>query len=324
MNTIGENSKINTYSVSNENTVVASNAKTENKVGLDDTAAILSLSEEAFGDGVVTVKSTAAVRSASYSEIIAAQNQLRTLGFYSGGNTGYISTDMATSITHFQKVYGLAETGTLNTTTLNKLSAAYNDYNEIYTSDAMQTLASSLYHQGNQSDTFAKVYTFLKNSMGLNTAQIAGVMGNMHAESGIIADNANNNYYPGEHNPEYAAVYDKEDNIAFGLIQWYDHSRKEGLLNMAKEMCGQTNATTITSEIADALNDVNVQLAYFRKEMTQVSPYKEAWQQIKNTYSYASVSDVFLEEIEKPTNCSELYEERRQISATIYNALLTL
>ena len=136
LNTIGESSKINTYSVSNEKVVAVNSATTENKAGIDDTAAILSLSE----------------------------------------------------------------------------------------------------------DTFAKVYTFLKNSMGLNKAQIAGVMGNMHAESGINADNANDNYYNQEHDPQYASVYSTTDDIAFGLIQWYSEERKRGLLDMAKEMSGNTNA----------------------------------------------------------------------------------
>ena len=58
--------------------------------------------------------------------------------------------------------------------------------------------------------------------------------------------------------------------------------------------------------------------------MTQVSPYKESWQEIKNTYSYSGVSDVFLAEIESPTNYSQYMQERRNISATIYNALMSI
>lgn len=70
LNTIGESSKINTYSVSNENIVIVNSTKAEKQSGSDNIAAILSLSEEAFGDGVVMVKSSGVARAISSADII--------------------------------------------------------------------------------------------------------------------------------------------------------------------------------------------------------------------------------------------------------------
>ena len=310
MNTINEKGLINTYGVSNENTVTVNSTKTENEVSLDDTAAILSLSEEAFGDGVVTVKSSGA-RAISSTEIIATQNNLRTLGFYSGGNTGYVNTEMRNAIRNFQKVYGMAETGSLTQNVYDKVREVTIKFNTIYNSSALNNLAldSNFSLDSTQKKNFALIWTFLDKSMGLTGQQIVGAMANIMAESGFSNDNLKdvdpNN--PTLHDPNYE--YDATDGKAYGILQWAFLQRKQGLESVAGDM-GLDES------------DLNAQLAYFRKEMTTYFDdlyYPDAWAHLKSTTNYIDACDVFLEEIESPETLD--YEDRRNHATTIYNIM---
>ena len=82
-----------------------------NKVNADDTAAILTLSRNGDSDGVVNIKRTSSVSSASsnmsYTAIVNTQNALRTMGYYNGPNSGYIDNIMRTAIRKFEKDYGI-------------------------------------------------------------------------------------------------------------------------------------------------------------------------------------------------------------------------
>lgn len=164
------------------------------------------------------------------SEIQACQNQLREFNLYHGSTDGNPNTEeMVKAISQFQKAYGLIETGTLNSLTINKLNRLYSDFINIYNSDAMDTVASELWLDSEERKNFAITWSFLKNEMDLNTHQIAGVMANIKAESGFSTDNAQ--YYSGHHNPEY--VYNTGDSVGYGLLQWTTEERKTGLKNMS-------------------------------------------------------------------------------------------
>lgn len=310
MNTINEKSIINTYSVSNENIITESSAKSENMVEVDDTAAILNLSEDAFGDGVVTVKNNWE-RAISSTEIIATQNNLRTLGFYNGGNTGYVSTEMQNSIRNFQKVYGMAETGSLTQNVYDKVREVTIKYNNIYNSNTLNTLAlnSDFALDVTQKKNFALIWTFLDKSMGLDGNKIVGVMANIRAESAFSSDNLQDPYGGPItiHDPNYE--YNTADEKGYGILQWTLRTRKEGL----EEMAG-----TMGLEVSD----INAQLAYFRKEMTTNFNnlyYTEPWERLKNTDNYIDVCDLFMEEIEQPDTLN--YSERRAYANTIYTIM---
>ena len=234
------------------------------------------------------------------SEIQEYQNKLRTFNLYNGSPDGYgYSEEMVKAISQFQKAYGLNETGTLNSLTINKLNRLYSDYINIYNSEAMDTVASELLLDSEKRKNFAITWSFLKNEMDLNTHQIAGVMANIKAESGFSTDNAQ--YHSGYHNPEY--VYNTGDGVGYGLLQWTAEQRKTGLKNMS-------------DYLGLEIGNINVQLAYFKEEMQEV--YSEAWNQIKHTYNYSTVSDIFLDEIESPLVSN--YEERREFASIIYEA----
>ena len=143
MNTID---KINLYGINNTNninTLTSNKANDVSKDLADDTAGILNLSDEAYGDGVVTVKSASTTFSVSYSEIVTAQNNLRTLGFYDGPNSGYVSDDMRQSIRNFQRVYGMATTGSLTENVAAKINEVYSKYTSIYNSTSLNSIASN-------------------------------------------------------------------------------------------------------------------------------------------------------------------------------------
>ena len=176
----------------------------------------------------------------------------------------------------------------------------------------------------NKKDAFVKVFVFLKNGMGLNTHQIAGVMGNLHAESAILPDNVYNGIYSGEHDYESGYVFDANDNIAFGLLQWANPARKAGLEAMAETMALGSSKSDKTK----AIWNINVQLAYFKQEMTstvnEVKDYSAVWKRIKNINNYNVVSDTFLKEIESPGNANSEIETRIRYSKMIYDELSKL
>lgn len=78
---------------------------------------------------------------------------------------------------------------------------------------------------------------------GLNEYGIAGLMGNLFAESGLNPKNLQNSYENalGMNDNAYVAAVDNgtytnfvQDKAGFGLAQWTYWSRKQALLNFAK------------------------------------------------------------------------------------------
>lgn len=79
-----------------------------------------------------------------------------------------------------------------------------------------------------------------------------------------------------------------------------------------------SSAYAMKSKITNssAVANINVQFAYFRKEMTTDSTYKKYWQEICNTEKAKDVSDIFLEKIERAGKKN--LTERRNYARTIY------
>lgn len=157
--------------------------------------------------------------------------------------------------------------------------------------------------------------------MGLNLHQIAGVMGNLHAESAILPDNVQDGVCPGKHNKYVHDFNENEEHVGFGLLQWSNKARKTALKNMAQSMAFGTSEEAIEN----ACWDINVQLAYFKQEMTtsvtDVTPYYNTWNTIKHTYSYNDVSDLFLKYIEAPRYWETKIDTRRDYSRIVFEAI---
>ena len=109
-----------------------------------------------------------------------------------------------------------------------------------------------------------KIWNYLKGA-GLNDYGIAGLMGNLYAESGLVPNNLQNTYEKslGYTDEEYTVAVDKgtygnfiNDAAGYGLAQWTYWSRKQGLLNFAKAA-------------GKSIGDLEMQLDFLMKEMQE-------------------------------------------------------
>ena len=165
-------------------------------------------------------------------------------------------------------------------------------------------LGNPSYHPTNSNpesnaDQFVKHFEMI----GLNPAALCGLMGNIFAESGLIPNNLQNSFEDklGMNDDAYTEAVDDgsydnfvHDSAGYGLAQWTYYSRKEGLLNLAKEK-------------GVSIGDLYMQMDYL-------------WQELQNTIDIAKLnacstvreaSDIILHEFERPANQSEEVEIRR-------------
>ncbi len=111
------------------------------------------------------------------------------------------------------------------------------------------------------------IYNYLTEIAGYSTAQACGIMANLYCESGFISTNLENYYEPilGYTDATYTEAVDNgtytnfvNDSAGYGLCQWTYYTRKQGLLDCAKE-----NETSI--------GDIHMQLCYFSEEFVDSS-----------------------------------------------------
>jgi len=130
------------------------------------------------------------------------------------------------------------------------------------------------------------------------------MMGNLFAESSLNPILGNNvKKKTGLTNEQYTAAVDsgKNDNfvndgIAYGLAQWYYHTRKKGLLEKARSS-------------NKSIGDINVQLEYLWIELQS---YKTVLNALYQAKSIREASDVVLVRFEKPANQSEAVKKMRE------------
>ena len=127
-------------------------------------------------------------------------------------------------------------------------------------------------------------------------------MGNLYAESGLNPQNLQNTYEKklGMTDASYTAAVDQgsydnfvRDSAGYGLAQWTYWSRKQNLLNFAKER----NAS---------IGDLEMQLEFLWKEL---NGYKSVLNTLMSAKSVKEASDVVLTKYEKPKNQSEENKE---------------
>lgn len=149
------------------------------------------------------------------------------------------------------------------------------------------------------------IWNFLKGK-GLNDYAVAGIMGNLYAESGLLANNLQNSYEKklGYTDDTYTAAVDSgkytnfvRDSAGYGLAQWTYWSRKEGLLNYAKKT-------------KKSIGDITMQLEFLWTEM-QSSAYKKMMTTLKSATSVRQASDVFLLDFERPASQTESVKKTR-------------
>jgi len=147
------------------------------------------------------------------------------------------------------------------------------------------------------------VWDFLK-AKALNDFAVAGLMGNLLAESNMLPINLQNTYEKklGMTDAEYTAAVDQgiykdfvKDSAGYGLAQWTYYSRKEDLLEYA------------TSQ-KKSIGDLDMQLEFL---WTELQRYKAVMKQLNEATSVREASDVILHDYEAPADQSEAVEIKR-------------
>lgn len=148
------------------------------------------------------------------------------------------------------------------------------------------------------------IWNFLK-TRGFNDYAIAGIMGNMKAESGLRSNNLQGSYEKAFNltDEEYTDKVDKNvytnfvhDSAGYGLCQWTYWSRKASLYNWCK-----TNKCSI--------GDIYMQLSFFFIEL--VGTYASVYKKLQTVTSVREASDLILLKFEKPKDQSEKVQIKR-------------
>ena len=148
------------------------------------------------------------------------------------------------------------------------------------------------------------IWEYLK-TQGLTDAGIAGLMGNLYAESGLRPNNLQNSYEGklGIADAEYTEMVDRGtytnfggDRAGYGLAQWTYPTRKAALLAFAKAA-------------KKSIGDLEMQLDFLMKELSE--GYKDTLVVLRTTTSVREASDAVLLQFERPADQSEARQKQR-------------
>ena len=158
-----------------------------------------------------------------------------------------------------------------------------------------------------------KIWTFLMQEIS-NPFGVAGLMGNMKAESNFNPCNLQNSYEPKLHYTDttYTMAVDKGDYprnnfiydcAGYGLCQWTYWSRKKALYDFVKKS-------------DSSIGDLFTQLTFMCEELRSYGLIDH----LKNSKSVKEASDIILVRYEKPKDQSEAAKNRRaKMGEDIYN-----
>ena len=163
--------------------------------------------------------------------------------------------------------------------------------------------------KGNSSE--AKIWNFF--SAWLNDYAVAGIMGNLKAESNLRSDNLQNAYNKklGLSDEEYTRQVDDgsyenfvHDSAGYGVAQWTFWSRKEGLLKEVKAK-------------GVSISDLQTQLEYVKKEMEAKVDLMSV---LASATSVRQATEAVLKLYEKPADQSlAVITKRTEYGQTYFN-----
>ena len=148
------------------------------------------------------------------------------------------------------------------------------------------------------------IWDFLKGKK-LNDFAIAGIMGNLYAESALSPINlqSTGNKKLQMTDEEYTAAVDNgtytgfvKDSHGYGLAQWTYWSRKEKLYNYAKSK-------------KKSIGDLVMQLEFLYEELA--TGYTTCFNKLKNAKSVLEASNAMLLDFEKPKNQGADVQKKR-------------
>lgn len=155
------------------------------------------------------------------------------------------------------------------------------------------------------------IWNYLLKKIG-NPYGVAGLMGNLYAESGLRPNNLQNTFEKrlGMTDAEYTAAvdsgaYSKEsftkDKAGYGLAQWTFWSRKENLYN---------------SKGNKSIADLGLQLDFLWRELS--TGYKGTLQALQKATSVYNASTAVLTQFERPADQSEAVKQKRASYGQVY------
>ena len=155
------------------------------------------------------------------------------------------------------------------------------------------------------SDNAQKTWNYLVGK-GMPKYGVAGLMGNLHAESGIRPDNVQNSYeakvgsdteYTNAiNNGSYSEDKFSNDAAGYGLAQWTSTGRKRGLYQFAKSSNRR-------------IDDLGLQLDWLWQELN--SSYPKVFNTLMSASNVKTGSDSVLHDFERPADQSASMENKR-------------
>lgn len=148
------------------------------------------------------------------------------------------------------------------------------------------------------------IWDYFKNR-GFTDCGVAGLMGNLYAESALNPKNLQGSYEKKLNMTDEvytASVDDKtydnfvKDSAGYGLAQWTYWTRKRGLLQFANER--QTS-----------IGDLEMQLDYLYKELTE--EYTSIISVLRTATTVLEASNIILFKFERPANQDETVQAKR-------------
>lgn len=167
---------------------------------------------------------------------------------------------------------------------------------------ATTTATKNTWSTGSAADE-RKIWDFLMAKIG-NAYGVAGLMGNLYAESALRSYNLQQTYEKslGMTDTSYTNAVDNgtytnfvKDKAGYGLVQWTYHSRKQGLMDYCKSK-------------GCSIGDLQMQLEYMWKELGW---YGSVLNTLKNAKSVLEASNAVLFNYEAPADQGEAMQKKR-------------
>lgn len=160
----------------------------------------------------------------------------------------------------------------------------------------------------------AAIWKYLK-AQGLTDAGVAGLIGNIYAESGLNPKNLQNSYEKklGFTDATYTVAVDNgtytnfvRDSAGYGLCQWTYWTRKQALYAFCKA-------------IGASIGDLNAQLRFLMKELSE--SFKGVLGVLMTTTSVREASDAVLLQFERPAKMNDpaVQQKRAGYGQAYYN-----
>ena len=149
-----------------------------------------------------------------------------------------------------------------------------------------------------------KMWDYFK-SKGLSDAGVAGLMGNLYAESSLNPKNLQNSYEKklGYTDASYTAAVDNgtytnfvHDSAGYGLAQWTFWSLKQDMLNYIKAK-------------NKSIGDLDAQMEFLAYELS--TQFKSVWSVLCTTNSVKEASNAVLLQFERPADQSVSVQDKR-------------